>query len=231
MGLAAALSLTATVAYAQSWRAVTDIISSSPASCPKVSLAYEMTLQGDRLHVKTPAGKTYDGTVAPDGSVRVEYQGVSRVGKVSIFGNVRSRQLELTASSMNNCHYALKASAAAAGTHAAVGADWAIGRWDGTLSVAGTSAGTSGLRSEPRSMIVRKNTEGGLVCFWNFPDQVEHTPTQSCTIGKDTISLVTIAGSVVDLSRSGIDGLSGTFRNQEWDSQGFRTQVFMKRRQ
>lgn len=204
-------------AHAQSWKATTELVASSPSSCPRASLVYEFSVEGSRLKGTTPNGKPIDSPIGADGAIVIDYQGSPQVGAVQITGNASTRQLESTASALRGCRYALVAAAAAAPSGMApTGADWALGRWDGTVYMTGTSAGSMGLRSERRSLIVRKNADGTSTCNWAEPEHVQKTPARSCRIGTDTVSLVTVASSIVELTRSGPDDLTGRFQATGW---------------
>lgn len=111
--LAIALILVAGTAHGQTWRAATDLVASSPKSCPNAAFGFEFTLRGDRLTVVDPRGRNFEVGVAPDGTVRLEYQGARQVGKVTITGNVLTQQLELAGSALTDCRYALKPTAGA----------------------------------------------------------------------------------------------------------------------
>jgi len=112
--LALVLATIAGAAQGQTWRAATDLVASSPKSCPNAAFGFEFTLRGDRLTVVDPRGRNYEVGVAPDGAVKLEYQGARQVGKVTITGNALTQQLELAGSALTDCRYALKPTAGAA---------------------------------------------------------------------------------------------------------------------
>jgi hypothetical protein len=212
------------VAQAESWTAVTEITAASSPSCAKVAATYQFAIVGQKLTVTTPAGTPREATVAADGSVVLEYAGGAAYGTVRIAGNARTRQLELTASVAKDCRYALST-----GGPAEAGTEWAVGRWDGTVYVSGTGSGTMGLRSEPRSMIIRYNASGALACNWAEPEFVTVTAAKNCRIGANTVSLVTVAGSTVDLARTAPDILTGRFQAPGWDNVASKAQAQLKR--
>jgi hypothetical protein len=109
--LALGLVMIAGAAQGQTWQAATDLVVSSPSSCPKAEFVFELSLHGERFTIVNPAGKKFEAGVAPDGTVKLEYPGASRVGKVTISGNARTQQLELTGSALTGCRYALKPTA------------------------------------------------------------------------------------------------------------------------
>ena len=222
------------IAHAEAWQATTQLTPSSPSSCPKASFTYQLSLEGTNFRGTTPAGGSFESVVSADGTVSAEHRSAPQVGLVRITGNARSRQLSLTASELRACQYALVSPAAAAaampsGQPMQRGAEWALGRWEGHVYKPGTSAGTVGLRSEPRALIVRKSPDGTVACNWSEPQFVSGIAAQSCKIDGDTISLVTGSSTIVELKRSGPDSLVGTFRNQDWDRNNFHAQVSMKR--
>lgn len=92
------------------------------------------------------------------------------------------------------------------------GGEWALGRWEGNLVTIGTSSGTAGLRQSPRTLIVQKNADGTITCLWfisNDPKSAQWT--KNCLVGPNSIKLETAAKSLVDMSRSGQNGLQGRF--------------------
>jgi hypothetical protein len=92
------------------------------------------------------------------------------------------------------------------------GGEWALGRWEGNVVSVGTSAGTAGLSRSPRTLIVQKDAAGTVTCLWFISDDPKSRRwTKNCKIGKDGLSLETAAKSVIELGRSGGDGLKGRF--------------------
>jgi len=90
--------------------------------------------------------------------------------------------------------------------------EWALGRWEGSIVSIGTSSGTAELSQSPRTLIIQKNDAGAVTCLWFISnDPKSRQWTKRCTVGPNGISLETAASSVVELSRSGRDGLQGRF--------------------
>jgi hypothetical protein len=86
---------------------MTALTPSSTAGCPRPALVFQLTLKGDRFQLTTPRGKQFESIVQADGSVFLAYQSDPQVGRVTVTGNAKSRQLQLTASAASSCHYAL----------------------------------------------------------------------------------------------------------------------------
>jgi hypothetical protein len=233
IGLAtSAIAIAGPSVRAESWQATTQLSSSSPSSCPKASLQYQLSTEGSRFRGVTPAGKAFEATIGADGTIAAEYEGDARAGTVRIVGNARSRQLSLTASAVQSCQYLLLPTAAAAPARSNValftpGAEWSIGRWDGHIYTTGTVSGTQGISSSPRTLVIRRSADGVVTCNWAEPEHVLKTPAYDCKIEGNSISLVTTASSVVELRRSGSDTIAGTFRNVNQPRS--LTQVSMKR--
>ena len=61
-------------------------------------------------------------------------------------------------------------------------------------------------------MFVNRNSRGGLTCRWAEPVVAELTFALSCSLSGDTLKLVTIAKSEVEMKRHGPMGLNGTFK-------------------
>jgi hypothetical protein len=206
-------------AWADTWNASTQLTAQSPSSCPAASFTYELSLNGNQFSGKSPAGAAFSSNVSPDGTVRVQHSSGPKVGTVTIGGNAVARQLELSASALPQCRYALVPSAGAAPRPIATSegsGEWAVGRWDGYLTKlggAGGGAGSSSLQTEQRAMIIAR-TPAGLTCRWSFPESVEGDYAKSCKIRDSSISLVTSAGTDVELTRSAENSLSGTFVNK-----------------
>jgi hypothetical protein len=95
-------------ALAERWRAVAELLPPSPSSCPTAVPILELQLEGSRFSGKSQAGKTFATSMAPDGGVSVNYQGVDLYGIVTIVGNALSRQLELSGSAVPGCRYILR---------------------------------------------------------------------------------------------------------------------------
>lgn len=96
-------------ANAQTWQAGMQLASGS-SSCGTLGVVFKFTLMGDDLSILTPAGKTYRGSVAPDGNVVIQFKGAEPVGgEVTISGNVRTRDLRLVNSNYKACTYTLVA--------------------------------------------------------------------------------------------------------------------------
>jgi len=92
---------------------------------------------------------------------------------------------------------------------------------DGTVTLQyGPSTISGNVRSKQFTMVGEKGCRWDLVPFVPIAAQITpggepqwaaRTPMKSCMIGTDTISMVTYASSAIELSRSGTDGLVGTF--------------------
>jgi len=93
--------------HAENWRAVGELLPPSPSSCPTAVPILELQLEGSRFSGKSQAGKTFATSIAPDGGVNVNYQGVNPYGTVTIVGNALSRQLELSGSAAPGFRYAM----------------------------------------------------------------------------------------------------------------------------
>lgn len=92
------------------------------------------------------------------------------------------------------------------------GGEWALGRWEGNLVSIGTGNGTAGLSQSPRTLVVRKDSSGTIICLWFISnDPKSRQWTKNCIVGPNGIKLETAAKSLVDMSRSGQDGLQGRF--------------------
>jgi hypothetical protein len=92
------------------------------------------------------------------------------------------------------------------------GGEWALGRWEGNLVSIGTSSGTAGLHQSPRTLIVQKDATGEVTCLWFISDDPKSRQwTKNCKMGPNGVSLETAAASLVEMSRSGQDGLQGRF--------------------
>lgn len=92
------------------------------------------------------------------------------------------------------------------------GGEWAIGQWEGSLHTVGTSSGTTGLASNPRILIIRKDANGRVDCFFSAPGRLG--PTTQCTIGQDRVAFVTGASAEIELRKSGPDTMQGTSKPQ-----------------
>lgn len=102
------------------------------------------------------------------------------------------------------------------------GWEWAIGRWEGNLLTVGTPSGGMGLNASPRLLLIDKRGDGTVTCRFLFfaPPADPYPPssaipptaglTKRCVIGPNSISLTTATSAVLELSRSGQDGLQGT---------------------
>src|SRR5262245_12968010 len=105
--VAAAAVLTSTNVEADTWRADTQLSSSSQSSCRNVPLDYHFSIDDERFRGISSTGKVFEATIGPDGTITVEYESDLRVGTVRIVGNARTRQLSLTASAVAGCQYSL----------------------------------------------------------------------------------------------------------------------------
>jgi hypothetical protein len=92
------------------------------------------------------------------------------------------------------------------------GWEWAIGRWEGNLTMVGGSAGNTGLTKEPRLLIIDKDVNGNVTCRF-LPVPAPNGPnaglTKRCVIGPNEISLTASTSAKIELNRSGPDGLQG----------------------
>lgn len=152
--------------------------------------------------------------MAPDGTTLIRYTSPSaQVGDVTIEGNAKTQQMGVTASKAPGCNYTLvPATGGARSAYSGNVGDWALGRWEGTISqVAGNAYGSMGLTSGPRTLIIQRDSSGQVSCFWFIPADGQQ-PTKQCTVKANGISLITIASSVVELYPTGSDTLQGTFR-------------------
>lgn len=105
------------------------------------------------------------------------------------------------------------------------GWEWAVGRWEGNLLTVGTDSGGMGLKASPRLLLIDKKGDGPVICRFLFiPPPAEPYPpssaipltaglTKRCVIGPNGISLTTAISAVLELSRSGPDGLQGTSKS------------------
>lgn len=101
--------LAASQVQAQTWSASSELLPNAAPSCPKTSSVYEFTVSGAEVSVKTPQAGVQRGSVAGDGSVRVVFAGPSVAGQMTISGNARTREMQVTASGFAGCVWALKA--------------------------------------------------------------------------------------------------------------------------
>ncbi len=69
------------------------------------------------------------------------------------------------------------------------GGEWALGRWEGTISRVGTSSGNMGLAQESRTLIIEKDGTGATKCYW-FVSNTSKYPTKSCKVTASGTSLV-----------------------------------------
>ncbi len=211
---------------ADTWQATTKLIPSSPRSCPKVEFAFQLSLEGARFNGTDPNSTRFESNVASDGAVLAEYQ-AARAGRVKIFGNAHTRELELIAGASTVCRYSLVPTQ----SQDTSGSEWAIGRWDGHITRLGGAGGAanSGLQTEQRVLIIAK-TGAGLICRWSFSETVTQELTRRCRIGANSISLVTLANTDVELTRSGENSLTGTFVDADNISAYYgKTKVFLTR--
>jgi hypothetical protein len=199
LGLLAVGLMMPRLAEADTWQAMTELLPTSPKACGNEGRLYEFSLKGMRLSGRDPASKMIEGIVAADGSVSLRYESLAAVGTVTIAGNARLRQLEASANARPECRYSLKPGDGPPAQMQA-GGEWAIGRWDGHVAVAGTSYSSMGLNSEARTLIIGRTSSGAVSCRWDTPQLAAGSPTKSCTIRVGTISLVTIASTTVELT-------------------------------
>lgn len=100
--------LVAGKAQAQTWSASSELVTTN-ASCPRASSVFEFTLSGAELTVKPSGFAAQRARVGADGSVALTYPGPQGAGQVTIAGNTQTRQMQLTATGVPGCIYALKA--------------------------------------------------------------------------------------------------------------------------
>jgi hypothetical protein len=216
LSLGLAVVLVADPAIADTWQTMPALMPSSPSTCTYMASVYELSADGSVFKGTSPSGRPFQSTVAADGTVTLQY------GPSTISGNVRSKQFTMVGE--KGCRWDLVPFVPIA-AQITPGGEWTIGRWEGTISKVGNSGGGSGLQSDPRTLIIQRNANGILVCSFAEPQWAARTPMKSCMIGTDTISMVTYASSAIELSRSGTDGLVGTFIV----SAANRTKVFLNR--
>ena len=101
--------LVAGEAQAQTWSASSELVTTN-ASCPRASSVFEFTISGAELSVKPSGFAVQRARVGSDGSVTLTYPGPQGAGQVTIAGNTQTRQMQLTATGLPGCVYALKAS-------------------------------------------------------------------------------------------------------------------------
>ncbi|WP_421994448.1 hypothetical protein [Reyranella sp.] len=197
-------------AQTQAWNATTYLQPGAPSSCPKPSATYGFTINGSELVAKIPSGPVHRSPIAADGTVNMRYDsGHSRVGWVTIAGNVPARGLTLSSSGFPGCLYALAESAPSDPPSAYAGSlgDWALGRWNG-LQV--RNVGGVGLQSSPFSLVVERQGSGKVFCRFNTPELVHISLWASrCSVTADAVT-VTSGPSDLALSRIGNDRLDGT---------------------
>src|SRR5258708_24220670 len=119
---------------AETWQATTQLVPQSPSSCPTVSLVYELSLERALFTGKAPNGAAFSGNVGSNGAVRVQYVGSPQAGTVTITGNAIARQLEMSASGLPKCRYAL-ASTGGAPPVPTPTSSALVGCWGGELRV------------------------------------------------------------------------------------------------
>ncbi|MCX7365870.1 MAG: hypothetical protein NTV97_29190 [Alphaproteobacteria bacterium] len=111
LGIIAALwgLLAAGEAQAQTWSANSELVTTNP-SCPRTASVYEFALSGTELSVKPPNLAMQRARIGSDGSVSLTYPGPQGAGQITIMGNTQTRQMQVTATGLPGCVYALKAS-------------------------------------------------------------------------------------------------------------------------
>lgn len=113
------LLMLASHSAAQTWDATTYLQSGAPSSCPKASATYGLSVSNDELVARNPSGAVHRSPITADGVVNMRYDsGYSRIGWITIAGNVQSKTLTMTASAFPGCLYALSESAPSSGEHA-----------------------------------------------------------------------------------------------------------------
>lgn len=209
------LLILASHSAAQTWKMTTYLQPGVPLSCPKVNATYELTVSGNELAAKIPAGTVHRGPIAADGSVNIRYDsGHSRIGWITIAGDVWSRMLTVTASTSPSCLYALSESAPSDPPTAYAGStgDWALGRWNG-LQVRNVQG--VGIQSTQYSLMIERQNNGKVFCRFNTPEVVHITLwATACRITSDTVD-VTSGPIQLALQRLENSRLEGTTRTPD----------------
>ncbi len=206
-------------AQAQNWKATTEPARSNRGSCPTTSATYEFAITGAELSVKAPSGHIHRGQIGQDGTVSLQYaSAAAAAGQISIFGNARSKQLQVVASSAPACIYVLVAegtstAAVAPSAYQGTVGDWALGQWNG--QIVRNYQGTS-LLAHPRSLIVARMPDGRIGRRWGetqFVGVAGWAP--KCTIDATTVSLTSAENSFVELTRGASNRLEGRVREAD----------------
>jgi hypothetical protein len=111
-GLIIAAVFLATAAQAQTWKAELEKLPNSTAKCPDIPLVFDLAVSGGDISLTTPAGKTFQGKVAADGNVSLQYPGAA--GTTVVSGNAHTKDLRMSASRLDGCFYAIRPISAAA---------------------------------------------------------------------------------------------------------------------
>lgn len=196
-------------AWAQSWKTTPQLIADNEKkSCNKSTIYYDFTISGTELLVKTPAGQTQRGTIAPDGKVSIVFKApFASVGTVTISGNAQSRDLGINFSGQGECNYRLVAVSQAA----AAGSDhWAAGPWRG-VGMAQQNAGGSPTVFE--AFLIVSVSSGRPTCTW-----IALTP--ACELKDDHLLIDKVGENElelrnIDLVRKSDGTLSGTARTRD----------------
>ena len=88
--------------------------------------------------------------------------------------------------------------------------DWAIGHWKGTIW---NNYSNTPMYTEERTLDVERLPDGKVGCRWAYPPDMPVGWAPKCKIDEKGISLLSTAGSDVELSRSGV-GLEGRMRTK-----------------
>lgn len=116
---------------------------------------------------------------------------------------------------------------------ASAGAEWALGRWTGGIySIGGArgSTGGSGMNQRPRGLLITRDAAGQFICRWSTSPPGDGNPAQRCRIGGQSIVLVSSGGEEINVSRSGSDGLVGTYRGSADFNASSQNQVHLTRK-
>lgn len=199
-------------ATAQNWDATTHLTPGSSKSCPKANATFAFDLAGAELSVRTPAGHTYRGAVAPEGTFEIQYDSTSSaIGRLTISGNALTRDIVLSSPARRECIYALTASVPTEPNSAYVGSvgDWALGRWNG-LQVRNVQG--VGIQASPYSLIIERNRNGKVLCRFGDPEAVTIVLwAPQCNITSDSAG-ITAGDSQMSLNRVDAHRLEGTMR-------------------
>lgn len=93
--------------------------------------------------------------------------------------------------------------------------DWSIGVWKGIIW---TNRSNTPMYTEERILTVQRLKDGKVRCRWAYPPDMPVGWAPQCKIDEKGISLVSTAGSDVELSRNGnvLDGRMRTKSSARW---------------